>query len=665
VVGHKLTRLDIQGLRGLSVLLVVVYHSQIGLRGGFAGVDAFFVISGFVITRSISQDSSDRIQTTTLLKNFYVRRIRRLIPALGALVIFTLIAASFLDSTTEGQSRIAWSAISSLLSLANVHYMMIDIGYFSLGSQTNPLLHTWSLSVEEQFYFIFPIAFLILFARSKVWKVNMMWIGAIAIASLSLCLILSHRTQAGVGSQQLAFYLPFTRAWEFLAGSLLALVGKTFGDQLSRRSRFTLNATGGVGLLWTALFLNEQWVFPGLVTLIPVLSTAALIHAGTNQESFLLRWAPLTWIGDRSYSWYLWHWPMIVFALHEFPRSNYAAPTAAFFSLVPAAFSYRFLEQPIRTRVGWGSIRTSYVWIIFLVLPLLGAVVVGAKSSRVEPDSNFQEAQASGFASLISCAHQEKLCFPPEGQDGVAILVGDSHAGMIAREFELASDSVGLNPGIASILGCPFVRTNVALYLYNFDASNLMTTSDCQQENSHLLAWVKENRPELILLVNNSPLYTQASGFDERFDLRVACMTGTGTQCLPASSSDERLQFFEERLTQTVDELANYAEKVVISLPMPQMFREPDQFVQSGELRGTPRSEIDRYRATLLPAYEKLLKNSRVALWDPVPYLCTNEVCPNGDAGGSWYSDNGHLGPRGASLLESPLRDLLRGLTQP
>jgi hypothetical protein len=356
---------------------------------------------------------------------------------------------------------------------------------------------------------------------------------------------------------------------------------------------------------------------------------------------------------------------MIVFALHEYPRSEFAAPVAAFVSLVPALLSYKFLEQPIRTQSGWGQLKTTKVWIVFLVVPLIAALGIGMKSSRADSGVDSTQAPILGTTSLKTCAEQEQLCLPTNTQSKVSVLVGDSHAGMIAQEFEVANISAGMKPAIASLLGCPFIGTNVALYLYNFDSSNLMTTTDCSQENSLLLDWVKVNKPQVVFLVNNSPLYTQASGFDERFDLRVACMTGTGTQCLPASSSDERLQFFEERLTQTVDELANYAEKVVVSLPMPQMFREPDQFVQSGELRGTPRSEIDRFRATLLPAYEKLLKNSRVALWDPVPYLCTNEVCPNGDAGGSWYSDNGHLGPRGASLLESPLRDLLRGLTQP
>ena len=658
-------RRDIQGLRGVAVLLVVLFHGQLGFSGGFIGVDVFFVISGFVITGVLIRDNSELSTLRQRLSKFYVRRARRLLPALGVVVGLTLAASVLLESSLREQSRTAWSAVTSLLFSANIRYLMMDGGYFSLGSQTNPLLHIWSLSIEEQFYFIFPIVFIALFSRSKSRRAIVMWTSTAAAASLALCLMFAHGSRIGIGSEQLAFYLPFTRAWEFLAGSVIFLIVRTIKNPIERRSRFILNSIGGAGLLWSSLFLSEKWVFPGAIALVPVLATAVLLLAGATSESSLLSWKPLTWIGDRSYGWYLWHWPMIVFALHEYPRSEYAAPVAAILSLLPASLSYRFLEQPIRTQSGWGRIKTTKVWFIFLVVPLIAALGIGMKSSRADSGVDSTQVPISGTTSLKTCAEEEQLCLPANGQSKVSVLIGDSHAGMIAREFEVANISAGMKPAIASLLGCPFIGTNVALYLYNFDSSNLMTTTDCSREYSHLLNWVKVNKPQVVLLVNNSPLYTQASGFDERFDLRVACMTGTGTQCLPASSSDERLQFFEERLTQTVDELANYAEKVVISLPMPQMFREPDQFVQSGELRGTPRSEIDRYRATLLPVYERLLKNSRVALWDPIPYLCSNEVCPDGDANGSWYSDNGHLGPRGASLLENPLRDLLRGLTQP
>ncbi len=658
-------RRDVQGLRGVAVLLVVLFHGQLGFSGGFIGVDVFFVISGFVITGVLIRDDSEFSTFPQRLSKFYVRRARRLLPALGAVVGVTLAASMLLESSLREQSRTAWSAVTSLLFSANIRYLMTDDGYFSLGSQTNPLLHIWSLSIEEQFYFIFPIVFMVLLSRSRTISAQVKWTSTVATASLALCLMIAHGSRIGIGSEQLAFYLPFTRAWEFLAGCVIFLIGATLKKPIGRRSRIMLNSIGGAGLLWSSLFLSEKWVFPGAIALVPVLATAVLLLAGATSESSLLSWKPLTWIGDRSYGWYLWHWPMIVFALHEYPRSEYAAPVAAFVSLVPALLSYRFLEQPIRTQSGWGRFKTTKVWFIFLIVPLIAALGIGMKSSRADSGVDSTQVPISGTTSLKTCAEEEQLCLPANGESKVSVLIGDSHAGMIAREFEVANISAGMKPAIASLLGCPFIGTNVALYLYNFDSSNLMTTTDCSKEYSRLLNWVKVNKPQVVFLVNNSPLYTQASGFDERFDLRVACMTGTGTRCLPASSSDERIKFFEERLTQTVDELANYVEKVVISLPMPQMFREPDQFVQSGELRGTPRSEIDRYRATLLPAYEKLLKNSRVALWDPVPYLCTNEVCPNGDAGGSWYSDNGHLGPRGASLLESPLRDLLRGLTQP
>jgi peptidoglycan/LPS O-acetylase OafA/YrhL len=161
----------------------------------------------------------------------------------------------------------------------------MDDGYFSLGSQTNPLLHIWSLSIEEQFYFFFPIVFMILLARSRTRKSMLLWTSTGLCVSLAMCLTFAYGSLTGIGSEQIAFYLPFTRAWEFLAGSVTYLIGTTTKKPIGRQSRFTLNSFGCAGLLWSSLFLSEKWVFPGMSALIPVLSTAALLLAGAYNQS--------------------------------------------------------------------------------------------------------------------------------------------------------------------------------------------------------------------------------------------------------------------------------------------------------------------------------------------------------------------------------------------
>lgn len=655
-------RRDIQGLRAFAVLVVVLYHGQLGFAGGFVGVDVFFVISGFVITGVLFRDSPSSPTLRSTLAMFYTRRIRRLLPALGAMVGVTVLLSLVLESSLREQSRTGWSAVASLLFSANFKYLTMSDGYFSLGSQTNPLLHVWSLSIEEQFYFIFPAAFAFIVSRRGIRRAGQ-WLALGAAVSLLASILFSYGTTTGVGSEKLAFYLPLTRAWEFLAGSLVYLIGIKDRDWFGPIGRYLLVIFGAAGLLASTLFFHDRWNFPGFIAIVPVLATMAILHAGRIQEVSFLSWRPLVWIGDRSYGWYLWHWPMIVFALHEYPRSNMAAPLAAALSLIPASLSYTLIEQPIRNRRGWGKISTKIVWGSFVAIPLIVSGTVALRAD-IADTTDHVSTTTDVLSSIADCAAQERLCLPRNSKSDVAVLVGDSHAGMIAANFETASTSTGFTPAVSSLLGCPFVGTNISLYLYNFESSNLMTTTDCSREYEALLEWAREVRPSVVFLVNNAPLYTQVPGFDERFDLRVACMTANGSSCLPSSSSTDQISFFEERLATTVDELAQYAKTVVVSLPMPQMFREPDQFIRADGFEGTPRSDINEFRSLLLPMYERLLVNPHVILWDPMKYLCTDEVCPNGDGTGPWYSDNGHLGPRGASRLDEPLKGLLAELAK-
>ena len=655
-------RRDIQGLRGVAVLLVVLFHGNIVFAGGYVGVDVFFVISGFVIAGVLLRSQPSADSARKILTKFYVRRVRRLIPALGTVIGSTLIASLVIESSLREQSRTAMSGIASLLFSANLKLISETDGYFSLGAQTNPFLHIWSLSVEEQFYFVFPLFFLFLYRRIHQGRRIALWTLFFACISLALCVLLTYGN-FGSNSERLAFYLPLTRAWEFLAGTLTYLGLERTRIPQSTRCRRIFIVIGFIGIAISAMLFDEGWSFPGVIAIVPVLSTVALLYAGSGSEVALLQWKPFAWLGDRSYGWYLWHWPIIVFALHEFPRSSSAAPIAAVVSLVPAALSYTFIEQPIRSRHGWGKISTRVVWCTFVAVPLIASTSIAVRAGSA--DTTYRGPVTSAKpSSIVECASQEVSCLPTDSVNEIVVLVGDSHAGMIAANFDSSSTSAGFTPAISSHLGCPFIGTNIALYLYNFDASNLMTTTDCSREYVALLDWAREVRPSVVVLVNNAPLYAQAPGFDDRFDLRVACMTGPGTSCLPSSDSTERVDYFGEQLTKTLNELSRYVKTIVVSLPMPQMFREPDQFVKISDLVGTPRSAIDEYRKSLLPMYQDLTTNPKVILFDPVEYLCTDDLCPNGDAEGSWYSDNGHLGPRGSARLNEPLTKLFQTLVQ-
>ena len=360
---------DIQGLRAVAVLMVVGYHAGLPMPGGFTGVDVFFVISGFVITSMLRREwqSTEHIS----FGRFYLRRFRRLTPALALMVAVTLAFSMLFVSPLGPLERTLVTGVGALGLAANFVISGTTGGYFDPAADTNALLHTWSLSVEEQFYLVFPL----LLTVSWRWLrrvgrfVPAVVVGVVLAASFGLAL-------AGAGANA-GFYSPFTRAWEFAAGALLVLV-PALRRPLERRASALL-AVGGAALLVASLALiNSKTPFPGVWTLLPVVGTLALIVAGAgdNVVSHLLgrRWG--VFIGDRSYSIYLWHWPFIAFAASLWPAVPGVRITAAAVSLVPAYLSYRFVEEPFRRKpipaprqlVGWiGAV---------IALPLAVAVVV-------------------------------------------------------------------------------------------------------------------------------------------------------------------------------------------------------------------------------------------------------------------------------------------------
>jgi len=352
-------RLDIQGLRALAVLAVVAYHAGLPVPGGFVGVDVFFVVSGYVIADLLRREwqATGRIR----FRAFYVRRFKRLTPALAAMVVAVAIGSALVLSPLGAQQTVSETGLGAMFLVANWVIAGNTGGYFDAPAAGNPLLHTWTLSVEEQFYLVFPalLALGFLLARRRRHAPTAL-VGA--VAALSFTLVLVH---AG------GFYSPFARAWEFAVGALLALGG------VSLRSRGV--SLAGAGLLAASLWaIDSHTPFPSAWTLLPVGATALLI-AGAPR---VLAARPLVAIGDRSYSIYLWHWPCIVFATVLWADRPHVRAAAAAASLAPALASYRFVEQPLRALRSVPPRRLALLVACALVVPTAVAASLGSIATR-------------------------------------------------------------------------------------------------------------------------------------------------------------------------------------------------------------------------------------------------------------------------------------------
>ena len=337
-------RADIDGLRAVAVLPVVFYHAGFSqIPGGFVGVDVFFVISGFLIS-GIVQDEIERKRFS--LVSFYERRVRRILPALFVMMAAATLAAVWLLLPDE-LSAFGKSQAAATLSVSNF-YFWLTTGYFDDLAAQAPLLHTWSLAVEEQFYLILPG--LLMLARG-VPRRRLAWaIGAVAVVSLA------YSAWSVKVRPEAAYYLLPSRAWELALGALLA-----FGALPAATNRWVREAAGLGGLLaiaWAVLTYGVKTPFPGLAALTPCLGTAAVLWAGAGGESLARRflgWRPMVWVGLISYSLYLWHWPVIVFDNAGLLLGGILPGKLEKLALVAIAIglataSWWFVERPFRDR---------------------------------------------------------------------------------------------------------------------------------------------------------------------------------------------------------------------------------------------------------------------------------------------------------------------------
>lgn len=445
-------RPDIDGLRAVAVMAVVLHHLLPRLvPGGYVGVDVFFVISGYLITKIISREIEEG--TFTFVR-FYERRVRRLFPALFAMLAATLVAGWFLLLPSDYLSTFRAALGTVIFSSNVVFWKEMEAGYFAVDAKLNPLLHTWSLAVEEQFYLFFPILLLVCYRYAKRFLVAILI--AIALVTLLAASVLLK------GHQVAVFFLSPFRAWELLAGVLLAL--NALPANKSRVVRELVAGSGLVAILAAAFFYDSKTAFPGLAALAPVLGTVAVIHAGSTDRTLVARFLqlrPVVYLGLISYSLYLWHWPLIVltrFAIGMAPLTPYA-PALLVASLSLGSFSYHWIERPFR-RPGGISIRRPFAMASATALALIavcsfGLVRVGF-AERFESQALALDESRRPIVPFSECDDSEEWChLGVKSIKPTILLWGDSHLLAWAPALDRGLISKGKSAVFALRTACP------------------------------------------------------------------------------------------------------------------------------------------------------------------------------------------------------------------
>jgi len=640
-------RAEIDGLRAIAVLLVIACHAGWGwLPGGFIGVDVFFVISGYLITGLLHAEWEGK--GTVSLMAFFARRVRRLLPALAAVTVATLAAGAFTLFPQE-LPRLGKSATALSFLVANVHFLGYSGGYFDPSTDVMPLLHTWSLSVEEQYYLVWPVVVIVcgLAVRRLGAPQTLPGIVLFVIALISLgAFVEASSTQ----SRNSAFYLVQYRAWEFAIGGLAMLISQSHAPTGGQGQ---LLAIAGLALIGaTAVLLNDAIPFPGIAAVAPVIGAALVLYGlarGTSGAAKQLLCSPvMVRVGLISYSLYLWHWPLLALTRAYYlgqrdPVRDTIAVAAAF---VLAGATYRWIEVPIRYRKpGWfarsGTTLIAGLAMSAIVIILAQAIIHYGKRANANLNRHLVEAGADE-AFFASCHANGGRLAPPgacvAGDSTAApdvVVWGDSHAGQLK---EVLSSRRGaslfrIQPSCPPVIGAaPVIK-------------GLLQT-DCVNFNDNVSRELLE-LPEVkgIVLAARWNTYLALPVVDP------GGITSYGMALLPPPAED--LPITPTRAAEAMSlGLRNALRglpsrlRILVVAPVPEMYFHVPQclYLRSEQECVVARSRVEMRREPamrILMAVAKEFPNVRIV--DPINEFCDAERCNATYGGIASFSDDNHI----------------------
>jgi peptidoglycan/LPS O-acetylase OafA/YrhL len=656
---HLRFRPDIEGLRAVAILLVVLYHAGVRhARSGFLGVDVFFVLSGFLITGLLLDEitATGRVSLT----RFWARRARRLLPA-AALVTVAVLVASVRWLDPFDQRSVAETARAFALYGSNILFAVRSTDYFGGAAVRDPLLHTWSLSVEEQFYLFFAPAMLVvaLWFRGRgpetARRRLALAAGVVTLLSLAGCLVLARRFPV------IAFYALPARAWEFALGSLAVLATRRMASVRAPVVEL-LAIVGLAAIVASAALFREDGPVLGLRTLVPTLGTVAVVLAGAGAHRTLvargLGLAPMRLVGRLSYSWYLWHWPALVFLRERVGEPSLRTSLAvALLSLVPAAVAYRLVESPIRFSTALA--RRPRPVVAGAVLLAVATVAAATGAAHYADWTLGTPRYAAILAARVHARTYDDGCqvpllavesppcrYGPGRNDTTVVLFGDSHAAQWFPAMDSIAGARGWTLVNLTKTGCPSVWVEVP------NAKLGRRYLECEQWREHAIRRIVALRPRLVLVTSASSYNVILGDAQPHTDssavARRAWHDGIVRTLSALAPSGARLAFLQDTPRMPWDVPRCLVRRV----------DEPERCAVSRRRAvnaGAAASE--RHAALSVPGTAFVSLDDRI---------CDGDRCPAMKDGVVRYSDSDHLAVRFAQSLAPALSaELTRALATP
>lgn len=678
-------RPDIDGLRAVAVLLVLLYHAGFPVSGGYVGVDVFFVISGYLITGIVWREVSEQRFT---FKSFYLRRIKRLLPALVVVVFATMVLASAVF-TPRDYIALAESLRWVLTGLGNFYFLDVTQSYFAAEAELLPLIHTWSLAVEEQFYVLWPPALLLVSLLARRFNHGQLAVLAAVLFVLALALS-EYLARQSVAA---AYYLLPARVFELMLGGLLAVYGKRIrrpGDTL-----LSLVSLVGLGLIfWSAFTLTRESIFPGMNALWVCLGTALVIYAGDAGERALsyrvLSLRPIVFVGLISYSLYLWHWPLVTLANYlNLALGGFTGLLIILASLLLAWLTWQLVEQPVRSQKRWNF---APALVAFLLLPLALSAGLHQLLRKTEgwPQRLVEPMQRVAMdylndepGALYPSCHDKAVAIDTSPRCYIGaqatqaaetspdfLLLGDSHANSAAGVFDELGRATGLRGLMVTSGSSPFLldsdRFRVDDGGFNEYREQFRMRIDSTRD------WIEQGY--------RGPVVLAAAWHRYLFENRINFKPG-----------------FEPAMVHTLQWLADRGHPVIIYLAIQDIPDNPDVrcialdeldlpvrwaglygfgVLQQGDtcqsLRSAyPATIFARNRDLTRTAMERLTRGiPGVRIIDPMDYLCQGGQCLTVLEGRYIYHDVTHLNYSGGQALArtmlaagaNPLRQYVNGV---